>query len=71
MDEEHNHAPSDMHILQSNTSQYKQTKWPESVFKLYRLSNCCLSAKLVPIFADRGVSHSQRGRSPVAVISIF
>jgi hypothetical protein len=31
----------------------KQTPWPES-------------AKLVPTFAVRGVSHSQRGGSPMA-----
>jgi hypothetical protein len=28
--------------------------WAESASKLYRLSNRCLSAKLVPTFADRG-----------------
>jgi hypothetical protein len=28
--------------------------WPESVSKLYRLSDRRLSAKLVPTFADRG-----------------
>jgi hypothetical protein len=31
----------------------------------------CLLAKLVPTFEDRGVSHGQCGRSPMAVISIF
>jgi hypothetical protein len=30
-----------------------------------------LSAKLVPTFADTGVSHSQCGGSPTAVISVF
>jgi hypothetical protein len=30
-----------------------------------------LSAKLVPTFADRGVSHGQCGGSPTAVFSIF
>jgi hypothetical protein len=29
--------------------------------KLYRLSDCRLSAKLVSTFADRGLSRSQRG----------
>jgi hypothetical protein len=28
--------------------------WPESASELYRPSDCCLSAKLVPTFADRG-----------------
>jgi hypothetical protein len=30
-----------------------------------------LSAKLVPTFADLGVSHGQCGGSPTAVISVF
>jgi hypothetical protein len=30
-----------------------------------------LSAKLVPTFADRGVSRNQRGGSPTAVISVY
>jgi hypothetical protein len=30
-----------------------------------------LSAKLVPTFADREVSHGQCGGSPTAVISVF
>jgi hypothetical protein len=30
-----------------------------------------LSAKLVPTFADRGVSRSQRGGSRTVVISVF
>jgi hypothetical protein len=34
-------------------------------------ATAALSAKLVLTFADRGLSHSQRGRSPVAVISVF
>jgi hypothetical protein len=49
----------------------KQTPWPESARKLYRPSDRRLSSKLVPTFADRGVSRSQRGLSPTAVISIF
>jgi hypothetical protein len=39
----------------------KQTPWPESASELYRPSDRRLSAKLVPTFADRGVSRSQRG----------
>jgi hypothetical protein len=30
-----------------------QTPWPESASELYRTSDCRLSAKLVPTFADR------------------
>jgi hypothetical protein len=43
----------------TSTKQYhilykqKQTPWPESVSELYRPSDRCLSAKLVPTFADR------------------
>jgi CBS-domain-containing membrane protein len=29
------------------------TPWPESASELYRPSDSCLSAKLVPTFADR------------------
>jgi hypothetical protein len=32
----------------------KQTSWPESACELYRPNDRCLSAKLVPTFADRG-----------------
>jgi hypothetical protein len=39
--------------------------------KWITLSNHCLLAKLVPTSAHRGVSHSQRGRSPMAVIWSF
>jgi hypothetical protein len=34
----------------------KKTRWPESESELYRSSYRCLSAKLVPNFADKGVS---------------
>jgi hypothetical protein len=37
--------------------------------ELYRPSDRRLSAKLVPTFADRGVSRSQRDGPPTAVIS--
>jgi hypothetical protein len=30
------------------------TPWPESVSEIYQLIDCCLSAKLVATFADRG-----------------
>jgi hypothetical protein len=49
----------------------KQTPWPEPASELYRPRDCRLSAKLVPTLADRGVSRSQRGGSPTAVISVF
>jgi hypothetical protein len=45
--------------------------WPESATELYRPSDRRLPAKLVPTFSDRGVSRSQRGGSPTAVISVF
>jgi hypothetical protein len=49
----------------------KQTPWLESVSKLYRPSDRRLSMKLVPTFADRGVSRSQRGGSSTGVILFF
>jgi hypothetical protein len=45
--------------------------WPESMRELYRPRDRRLSAKLVPNFADRRVSRSQRGGSPTTVISVF
>jgi hypothetical protein len=38
--------------------------WPSSTSELYRPRDSSLSAKLVPTYADRGVSHGQRNRSP-------
>jgi hypothetical protein len=49
----------------------KQTPWPESASELYRSSDLHFSAKLVTNFAGRGVSRSERGGSPTAVISVF
>jgi hypothetical protein len=49
----------------------KQILWAESASGLYRQSHRRLSAKLEPNLGDRGVSLSQRGGSPTAVISIF
>jgi hypothetical protein len=46
----------------------KKAPWHESGSELYRPSVRHLSAKLVPTFTDRGVSRSQRGGSPTAVI---
>jgi hypothetical protein len=51
--------------------QAKQTPWPESASELYRPCDRRLSEKLVPTFADRGVSRSQCGGPPTAVISGF
>jgi hypothetical protein len=48
--------------LQHKTN--KQTLWPESASELYR-------PNLVPTFADRGVSRSQRGGSAMAIILVF
>jgi hypothetical protein len=56
-----------LHYFQRN----KETPWPESARELYRLSDRRFLAKLVQTFADRGVSHIQRGGSPMAVISVF
>jgi hypothetical protein len=44
---------------------------PKQTSDLYRPSDHRLSAKLVPTLAKRGVSRSQRGGSPTAVISVF
>jgi hypothetical protein len=49
--------------------QTKQTPWHESPNELYRPSDRRLSAKLVPSFAVRGVSRSQRGGSPATFSS--
>jgi hypothetical protein len=45
--------------------------WLESASELYRPSDRRLSAKLMPTFADIGVSHGQCGGSPTTVISVF
>jgi hypothetical protein len=48
-----------MHL---QTNKKNSVAWSAS--ELYRPSDRRLSAKLVPILADRGVSRSQRGGSP-------
>jgi hypothetical protein len=48
----------------------KKTPWPESANDPYRPSDRRLSAKLMSTFAHIGVSRSQRGGSPTAVISL-
>jgi hypothetical protein len=47
------------------------TPWLWSASELYRPSERRLSAKLVPTFADRGVSRNHLGGSPTAVISVY
>jgi hypothetical protein len=42
---------------------HKETPWPESANELYRPGDHRFSAKLVPTFADRGVSRGQRDGS--------
>jgi hypothetical protein len=49
----------------------QQTPWSESASQLHRTCDLRLLAKLVPTFADREVSRSQRGVSPIAVISVL
>lgn len=51
--------------------QLNPTPWPQFAREQYRLSDRHLQAKLVPNFEDRGALHSQRSRSPAAVISVF
>jgi hypothetical protein len=41
------------------------TSWLQSASELYRPSDRRLSANLMPMFADKGVSHVQRGGSLV------
>jgi hypothetical protein len=49
----------------------KKIPWPQSASELYRPSGSRLFANLVPTFADRRVSRSERGGSLTAVISGF
>jgi hypothetical protein len=43
------------------TQKQNETPWPESASELHLPSDLRLSAKLVPSFEDRRVSHSRRG----------
>jgi hypothetical protein len=45
----------------------QQTPWPKSASELHRTNDHRLSAKLVPTFADRKVSRSQRSGFHTAV----
>jgi hypothetical protein len=50
-------------ICRTNSALYiKETPWPKSARELYRPSDSRLSAKLVPTFADRGMSRGQLKR---------
>jgi hypothetical protein len=42
----------DVNLLGDNI--HKKIPWPESTSELYQPSDRCLSAKLLPTFADRG-----------------
>jgi hypothetical protein len=53
----------------ANDTKFDQV--PESARELYRPSVSRLSAKFLPTFEDRGVSHSQRGGSPRVVILVL
>ena len=48
-----------------------KTLWPSSTSELYRQGGRLRSAKLVPTFADRGVSRGHRNGSPRSLISVF
>jgi hypothetical protein len=50
------------------TSEIIITPWLQSACGLYQPRDRRLSAKLLSTFANRGVSRSQRGGSPTAVI---
>jgi hypothetical protein len=53
------------------TDTYKQTPWLESASKLYRPSDCRLSAKLVPTLADRGCRVVSATNPPQSLFSVF
>jgi hypothetical protein len=58
-------------ILIVNYHHNQLTPWLQSASELYRQSDRRMLAKLVPTFADRGVSHGHCSGSPTAVISFF
>jgi hypothetical protein len=47
------------------------TPWLSSASELYRPGDRRLSAKIMPTFADRGVSHGQCGGSPTAIVLVI
>ena len=51
-------------MYSSYQTKLNKTPWPQSASELYRQSGRRRSAKLVPTFADRGVSRGQRNGSP-------
>jgi hypothetical protein len=59
-----------LHKKQNVASLIKKTPWPESESELYRLRERHLSAELVTAFADRGVMHSECGKSLMVIILV-
>jgi hypothetical protein len=57
--------------MQNDLFLHKQTPYPESASELYEPSEPRLPAKFVQTLADRGMSRSQRGGSPTAVVSVL
>jgi hypothetical protein len=49
-------ASFSFHSIEHRSSDDKKSPWPKSASELYRPSDCLLSAKLEPGFADRGRS---------------
>jgi hypothetical protein len=66
----HTSRPRSLRIVLSVITNKTKTPLPESASELYRSSDRYLSDKLVPTFADRGISRSQRSGSPTAVVSV-
>ena len=64
-------TPTSQSLARSIPTQLNSTPWPYSASELYRQSGRRRSAKLVPTFADRGVSRGQRKGSPRPLISVF
>jgi hypothetical protein len=64
-------AYTTLNVTKKKKKKKEKNLWPESASELYQLSYRHLSAKLLPTFEDRGVSHSQCGGFPTAAISGF
>jgi hypothetical protein len=58
-------------VWKIKTQMEEKALWPEPASELYWPSDRRLLAKLVLTFVDRRVSRSQRGGSPMVVISIL
>jgi hypothetical protein len=57
--------------VSSHDTKQNKKPWPEFASELYRPSDRRSSAELVPTIAKIGLSRSQCGGSPTAIISIF